>query len=771
VTVHTPLDALVARLREQAHRYNPAIEAAPVAILWTDERREWEPCLDRLRDALPELHALGPYAPEARTGPGVWLRMVADRQAGSAEAGGVPILYLPGVGNAALRTDLRGVKDDPQLAPVAELQYRGLFWRQDNGKDWTLRAFLESERGGLGLRVSGDQETLQALKAAFRKLLTVSLAALQGQTVDAAYLDRLLNPEPAEDVLTWLTDPGSLQREKGEGWGAFTTAVRKQLGVDLAKGSLEVAQRVLASQPGEPAHALWEKYAAHWPSYPYLHDLFRQVPPPDLLAGVDRYPRLNEQEETRLADGLTAAAGKAPSAGAKAVLELERRHGARRDTLWARMGHAPLAQALEHLARIGRAVQSPLTGGSLAGLTAAWTEDGWQVDAAARHAMDRAQRHGQETPVYAVLHALYRRWLEKAAEAFQGLVAREGYPDWHPAPVPEGTCVLFVDGLRFDLARELEATLRGEGWSVSLTHGFTSVPSVTSSGKVWTSPAATDATGGAGPGLPVPRLPSGDYTAERLRKTLEAAGFTLVDTEHPAIASGRGWAELPGDIDGDGHAKGARLARVIPGHLEDLARTVRRLLAAGWHAVRMVTDHGWLLLPGGLPKAALHATLTETRWGRFAVLKDAIAEQDLPSLPWSFNPAVPIALAPGISVFVDGKEYDHGGLTLQESVVPVLEVRAREAPEGAPRIVKVTWNTRKTICTVTAAHAAGTEVSLERLGTPVGDGQALDAAGKGKVVFEEVDDLLGEPIGVVLRRDGQKIAEERIVFGEAWNGS
>jgi hypothetical protein len=120
---------------------------------------------------------------------------------------------------------------------------------------------------------------------------------------------------------------------------------------------------------------------------------------------------------------------------------------------------------------------------------------------------------------------------------------------------------------------------------------------------------------------------------------------------------------------------------------------------------------------------------------------------------------------------VDGKEYDHGGLTLQESVVPVLEVRAREAAEGAPRIVKVTWNTRKTICTVTAMQAAETEVSLERIGTPVGEGQALDAAGKGKVVFEEVDDLLGEPIGVVLRRDGQKVAEERIVFGEAWNGS
>jgi hypothetical protein len=39
------------------------------------------------------------------------------------------------------------------------------------------------------------------------------------------------------------------------------------------------------------------------------------------------------------------------------------------------------------------------------------------------------------------------------------------------------------------------------------------------------------------------------------------------------------------------------------------------------------------------------------------------------------------------------------------------------------------------------------------------------------VVFEEVDDLIGEQIAVVLRRDGQKVAEERMNFGEAWNGA
>ncbi|MEF8753913.1 MAG: hypothetical protein V5B60_08245 [Accumulibacter sp.] len=180
----TVLAALVARLKEQAKRCNPALEAAPVAILWTDEKREWEGVLRRIMEALPELHAVGAYNPGQPSGPGVWLRMVADGQAGAVEPDKAAILYLPGVGNGQLRTDLRGLKDDPQLAPLAELHYRGRFWRQENGKDWTLRAFLESRRGGLGLKVSASQETGQALKAAMDKLLMQHLPVLDAVIID-----------------------------------------------------------------------------------------------------------------------------------------------------------------------------------------------------------------------------------------------------------------------------------------------------------------------------------------------------------------------------------------------------------------------------------------------------------------------------------------------------------------------------------------------------------------------------------------------------------
>ena len=796
----TILQALLARLHEQAKRYHPALESAPTAILWTDEKREWEALIPQIKTALPELFSLGAYSPEERTGPGVWLRMVADRQAGEVGAGVTPILYLPGVGNGQLRADLRGLKDDPHLAPLAELQYRGTFWRQENSKDWTPRAFLESKRGGLGLKVVGNQETVQALKAAMGKLLNQNLPSLEHLTIDERYLDDLINPSPDETVLRWLTAPEAIQEEKGEAWVSFVATTRTRFGVDLGRGVLVVAQKILASQPGEAAYPLWEKYGAHWQSYPDAYEVFRNIAPPDLFQGADRYPRENEADEKLLAQELLKAASMEPKAAAFAVLAQEDRHAARRETLWAAQGHAPLAMALADLAVISVAFLEPLTGGNV--LDAAWhyAESGWEIDAAARAAMAIAQQADLEKPIYAVLAVLYRRWLEKQAEGFQALVKRDGYPHWGLPAVPDGVVVLFVDGLRFDLARELEMGLLAEGLTTQLEPGFTSIPSVTSSGKVWVSPACKSASSplppGEGPGVRAPqgfepRLPKGAYTADKLRRAMEGEVFSLVDCSDPSFAYGKGWAEFSGDIDGDGHNKGLRLARAVSTHLEDLARAIRRLLAAAWKEVWVVSDHGWLLLPGGLPKVELPAKLTETKWGRCAVLKDASGDQDMLVLPWSFDPAVRVALAPGISAFSSGREYDHGGLSLQESVVPFLRVQRKDAVAGLPRFLSVSWNTRKTICSValTPAPSPGGRgedsltpgpspggrgeyrVAMERLGTAIGEAEGIGAEGKARVIFEEVDDLIGEQVLMVLYRDGLKVAEERLIFGEVWNGA
>ena len=42
------------------------------------------------------------------------------------------------------------------------------------------------------------------------------------------------------------------------------------------------------------------------------------------------------------------------------------------------------------------------------------------------------------------------------------------------------------------------------------------------------------------------------------------------------------------------------------------------VLGTGWARVRVVTDHGWLLVPGGMPKVELPAHLVATKWARCA---------------------------------------------------------------------------------------------------------------------------------------------------------
>ena len=769
----TILDTLCERLREQAQRFNPNLETAPVAVLWTDDRRDWEGVLSQIKTALPELFSLGNYLPAERTGPGAWLRMVADGQAGGLAAGQVPILYLPGVANGSLRTDLRTVKDDPQLAPIAELQYRGNFWRQDNSKDWTLRAFFESKRTGLGITTRGDQATLAALKTALPRLMSRALVTLQGRVIDLAFLDELLNPNPADDVLRWLSDPAQLQQEKGEAWPSFVASTRQRYGIDLQQGPLSAAALVLQARESDAAFDVWDKFAKRPQEQAGLYDVFKAVSAPDLLTGAERYPRENDADEAALAKALQALALADSAQAAKQLLALEAQHAARRQTVWATLGKAPLAQVLQPLATIAQAVLQPAVGGSAAHQATAWAADGWTVDAAAMQALALAQAAHCTAQVEPALLALYRPWLQRAAETFQQRVLTEGYPVKQADEVPDGTVLVFVDGLRLDLARQLEAALQSTGLKVDLQHRFTSVPSVTSSGKVWCSPGfvaaqVSDNASGFEPILKVSGS-DGDYTAERLRRAIEAEGFTRVDADAPALASGRGWAEFLDDIDSDGHQKGLRLATEAPRHVAKLAQTVQRLLNAGWQRVRVVTDHGWLLLPGGLPKVELEPKLTETKWARCAVVKHAATGIDAMTLPWSYGPQVRIALAPGISAFRAGQVYDHGGLTLQECVVPLVNVTSDSPVAGQPALKSVSWNSGKSICKVEAAFAEGLTITLERLGLSAGEPGVVDAQGKGRVVLDEVDELLGEVVNLVLRRDGQKVVQEQLKFGEVWH--
>ena len=119
----------------------------------------------------------------------------------------------------------------------------------------------------------------------------------------------------------------------------------------------------------------------------------------------------------------------------------------------------------------------------------------------------------------------------------------------------------------------------------------------------------------------------------------------------------------------------------------ELATRIEELIASGWREVRVVTDHGWLLLPGGLPKVELPEHLTVIRKGRCARLKPS-ASFDGQTVPWTWDSNVRIAVAPGVGRYVAGKEYEHGGLSVQECVIPVLTVS--RSLSGAPQPISIT---------------------------------------------------------------------------------
>ncbi|MFO0223880.1 MAG: hypothetical protein ACK56E_11250 [Planctomyces sp.] len=158
------LNFLSSTIRSAA-THNPDAQSPPACILWPDGDRQWESVIARLQSEIPELFQLGDYLPGKKIGPAIWLRCViaGTVDAGSMPTGCVPIIYLPGVS----RQDLRAVESCPEpLKPLAELQFRGVIWSQANSKDWTVRAFLKSAQGGLGLDVAKDTDTLQALQLA-----------------------------------------------------------------------------------------------------------------------------------------------------------------------------------------------------------------------------------------------------------------------------------------------------------------------------------------------------------------------------------------------------------------------------------------------------------------------------------------------------------------------------------------------------------------------------------------------------------------------------
>jgi hypothetical protein len=84
------LEHLIERLR-QAAIYNRHDLAPPTVVLWTDGEGLWSPVIPLIREAMPELLALGPRVDDGHTGPSTWIRY----QLGSGRGDGIAPVTPP----------------------------------------------------------------------------------------------------------------------------------------------------------------------------------------------------------------------------------------------------------------------------------------------------------------------------------------------------------------------------------------------------------------------------------------------------------------------------------------------------------------------------------------------------------------------------------------------------------------------------------------------------------------------------------------------------
>lgn len=301
------------------------------------------------------------------------------------------------------------------------------------------------------------------------------------------------------------------------------------------------------------------------------------------------------------------------------------------------------------------------------------------------------------------------------------------------------------------------------------------MPSVTATAKPAVTPIAEKLEGRGLPDSFTPEIVETDeskpLTHARLQALLKADGYQIISASEvgdPAKPKAPGWAEA-GEIDKRGHDLQIKLASLVAGQVESLADRISQLLDAGWRSVRVITDHGWLLMPGGLPKQDLPSFLTEAKWSRCATIKGD-SKPNVDRHAWYWNPQAEYASASGIKCFSAGHCYQHGGVSLQECLVADILVSpdVQVAPQSIS-ITKVDWKGLK--CRITVEPVvSGLKVDLRNKPNDpttsiTSGGKPLDGTGT-VTLFVEDEDLEGSVVAaVVCSEAGQVLAKQSTTVG------
>ncbi len=138
---------------------------------------------------------------------------------------------------------------------------------------------------------------------------------------------------------------------------------------------------------------------------------------------------------------------------------------------------------------------------------------------------------------------------------------------------------------------------------------------------------------------------------------------------------------------------------------------------------------------------------------------------------WDWCKDVQVAYAPGVSNFIAGAEYAHGGISLQECLVPVLQLdcAAAAGPSASVAIQSVTWKGLR--CTVLVDGAvAGQQVDIRTKAALASSSLVASTkpleAGKARLAVADDEQIGVAAVVVVLAGDGEVLQKWATTVGE-----
>lgn len=775
----TAVRAVVAHALREGATHNSGSSTPPAAVFWPDPDRVWEPVIALLQEAVPVL-VLGDYDHTKAQGPAIWVRAVLA----APESANLPehlaehsdknpwVIYLPGFSRSSF-SDFTSL--DPAVSPLVEVALRSNWWPSEHGQaPWTPHSFLGSTKGA-DLDLAGDAKSRSAFAGVLDCLLAEDVDVLRHMgRLDAARLHSLVLSDSVRTLLEWLDDPDGIRRAlQGASWNAFVAACRTTYSFDPIKDGVLSAAACLGAREGAWA-GVWERYADNPRRYPGIPDKLDQARPAgDLFGDTDKFPdswpSWNLEQEDELRKSLAALDDKHDHKQVcEVVRELATVHQRREESIWGEIGQAPLACATGLLAELADLTAVSAPGVDLLSLKAWYASDGYKVDDLALRSIATSPTAADRDAVCKALHVIYDPWIDQVARTFQA-AATAGYEGQVGLDVKVGACVVFVDALRFDLAQRLVRRLGSLDTTISPR--LAAFPTVTPTGQPAVAPVT--AVFGAGQGFDAADAQGRSVKGQIFRTALADAGVQYLDWRsfESGDINGVGWTQT-NTIDALGHDHDHALADMVDQQLDLIAERIHGLIEAGWRHVVVVTDHGFLLPAAAALKVMLPLAVTEgdaARKPRVARLKAGLDRPDLPIIPWTWDTSVDMVSAPGAAAFEAGTIYEHGGLSPQECVIPVIDVSAREGAVGPVQISGIRWTGQR--CRVDFDPAEADVVAEVRLApaeplSTVGGPKLPSEPGEIKVLVDE--DKAAEGVSayvVLLGPEGTVLAQRQTVVG------